>query len=330
MALRRQGLSQRRKAVGFTQESLAEHLGVERSTIVRWETGDTEPLPSIRPKVARALQVSTDQLAELLTEPEPADTARALPADTEVTIPLLLPEVQPEVRPGRTEFEDLIRPQVADTAEALRRALRSAGVVPEDLGAMLLFGGSSRVSPVSAELGRPVAVDAKAGSDAAEPAQTDVGQRPTLTAIPARSRRFNRFAAAGALALAFAAGAVSVPFITSYSGPILPAATGTPAPATPVAAIPAPNPGHSKDNTSRKDSTGAVHTAPAAAPNESAGSPAPPPAAAVPAPHTIRSHNRTIRRSKPRVSTTAPALPRIPAIPAEAYAWYQTAMLSAR
>ncbi|MGH3803298.1 MAG: helix-turn-helix domain-containing protein, partial [Pseudonocardiaceae bacterium] len=125
MALRRQGLSQRRKAVGFTQESLAEQLGVERSTIVRWETGDTEPLPSIRPKVARALQVSTDQLAELLTEPEPADTARALPADTEVTIPLLLPEVQPEVRPGRTEFEDLIRPQVADTAEALRRALRS-------------------------------------------------------------------------------------------------------------------------------------------------------------------------------------------------------------
>jgi len=67
MALRRHQLSQRRKAVGFSQESFAEHLGVERSTVVRWEAGDNEPLPWVRPKIARALQVSIDQLAELLT-----------------------------------------------------------------------------------------------------------------------------------------------------------------------------------------------------------------------------------------------------------------------
>jgi DNA-binding XRE family transcriptional regulator len=82
MALRRQGLSQRRKAVGLTQESLAGQLGVERSTVVRWEAGDTEPLPWIRPKLARALHVSIDQLAELLTTSENADTTRALSADT--------------------------------------------------------------------------------------------------------------------------------------------------------------------------------------------------------------------------------------------------------
>ena len=68
MALRRYGLSQRRKAVGFTQESFAERLGVERTTVVRWEAGETEPLPWVRPKMARALEVSIDQLAQLLTE----------------------------------------------------------------------------------------------------------------------------------------------------------------------------------------------------------------------------------------------------------------------
>ncbi|PZS16467.1 MAG: Hsp70 family protein, partial [Pseudonocardiales bacterium] len=48
--------------------------------------------------------------------------------------------------------------------EALRRALRSADVEPGDLDAVLLVGGSSRVplvaQLVSAELGRPVAIDA--------------------------------------------------------------------------------------------------------------------------------------------------------------------------
>ncbi len=385
MALRRQGLSQRRKAVGFTQESLAERLGVERSTVVRWEAGDTEPLPSIRPKVARALQVSVDQLAELLTESGNAGTTRALSADNEVTVPLLLPEVPSEVRPGRTELEDPIHPQVADPVEALRRALRSAGVVPEDLGAMLLVGRSPRVSLGSAEPGRPVAVDAdpqaaialgavlsalsglpadiahpadidtagadvgpdtpatttigaggSAGSDVPEPAQTEVPQRPALAAIPlnvepadvqrrrARSRRFNRLAVMGVLlVLAFAGGVASVPFITSHRGPIPPAAGKTPAPAIPVAAVPAPDSG-SGNSPRGGDSTGAVHPVPAAEPNKPADGPA-----TVPASHTIRNAKRTTSRSKPPASTTRPALPRTPAIPAEAYAWSHPAGLSA-
>jgi molecular chaperone DnaK len=156
MALRRQRLSQRRRAVGLTHESLTARRGVVRSTVVRWEAGDTDPLPSIRPNVARDLQVSIDHLAE----PEKAGTMRALSADTEVTIPVLLPEVQSEVWLGRAEFENLIRPRVAETVEALR----SAGVVPEDLDARLLVGRSSRVppvaQPVSTEPGRQVVVDA--------------------------------------------------------------------------------------------------------------------------------------------------------------------------
>jgi transcriptional regulator with XRE-family HTH domain len=66
MAAKRQRLAQRRKAAGFSQEALAGELGIERSTVVRWESGETEPLPWIRPKLARALRVSADQLDRLL------------------------------------------------------------------------------------------------------------------------------------------------------------------------------------------------------------------------------------------------------------------------
>ncbi|MBX7266630.1 helix-turn-helix transcriptional regulator [Micromonospora sp. Llam7] len=68
MASRRQRFAQRRKAVGFSQEGLAERLGIDRSTVARWESGETEPLPWLRPKLARVLQVAIEQLDELLAE----------------------------------------------------------------------------------------------------------------------------------------------------------------------------------------------------------------------------------------------------------------------
>ena len=65
-AAKRGRLAQRRKAVGLTQEQLAGQLGVERTTVVRWERGETQPLPWIRPMLARVLKVSADRLGELL------------------------------------------------------------------------------------------------------------------------------------------------------------------------------------------------------------------------------------------------------------------------
>ena len=64
---RRQRLVQRRKVLGLTQEALAELVGVGRSTVVRWEHGESEPQPSIRPNLARVLKVSEDLLESLLT-----------------------------------------------------------------------------------------------------------------------------------------------------------------------------------------------------------------------------------------------------------------------
>ncbi|MFN2478019.1 MAG: Hsp70 family protein, partial [Pseudonocardiaceae bacterium] len=94
---------------------------------------------------------------------ECTNAKEALSSDTEVTIPVLAPGVQSQVRLIRAEFEDMIRPHIEHTIEALRRALRSADLEPHDLDAVLLVGGSSRIplvaQLVSAELGRPVAID---------------------------------------------------------------------------------------------------------------------------------------------------------------------------
>jgi actin-like ATPase involved in cell morphogenesis len=92
------------------------------------------------------------------------EAKEALSGDLDVDIPVLLPTFQTEVRLTRAEFEQMIRPTLADSIAALNRALRSAKVEPTAVTAVLLVGGSSRIplvgELVSSQLGRPVAVDA--------------------------------------------------------------------------------------------------------------------------------------------------------------------------
>jgi actin-like ATPase involved in cell morphogenesis len=87
----------------------------------------------------------------------------ALSSDADVSIPVFLPTIQTEVRLTRAELEAMIRPTLAHTIDALRRALRGAGVTADELAAVLLVGGSSRIplvaQLVAAELGRPIALD---------------------------------------------------------------------------------------------------------------------------------------------------------------------------
>src|SRR5436305_4545509 len=67
MAERRVDLARARKAAGFTQESLAEALAVDRTTVVRWEGGSGEPLPFLRTKLAKLLKLGLADLEELLS-----------------------------------------------------------------------------------------------------------------------------------------------------------------------------------------------------------------------------------------------------------------------
>ncbi|MGH3799194.1 MAG: Hsp70 family protein, partial [Pseudonocardiaceae bacterium] len=121
-----------------------------QSDTTRWDTLDVDN-PSVLSGLARLRRECTE-------------AKEALSSDTEVSIPVLLPEVSADVRLGRSEFEEMIRPALEDTVDSLSRAIRSAELSSEDLGAVLLVGGSSRIplvsQMVSAALGCPVVVDA--------------------------------------------------------------------------------------------------------------------------------------------------------------------------
>lgn len=301
MAFRRQKLTQRRKTVGFTQESLAEHLGVERSTVIRWEAGDSEPLPSIRPSLARALQVSIDELADLLAGSEDASVTQALAAEPGETAPRR-PAVQPPVRMGGPGLGNLSDPKLAETVEALRRALWSAGANAEDLAAMLLADESSRAS-----LGAT-------GPDDSEPPRTGSLNRPapitvppeiTSDGVPRRGfgpRRRKRFVVAGVFVLALPAVWLSPPFGFSHSGASVQASSAV----APVLVSPAPNLGAVTDkNPQLAASPEVVSIAPVVAPVSAAS-----PAAAAPAPRTARTtgNTRTVRRST-RPTMRPPARP---------------------
>jgi molecular chaperone DnaK len=145
----------------------------------------------------------------------------ALSADTDATVPVLLPNVSTEVRLTRAELEAMVRPSLYDSIEALKRALRSAGVVPEQLHSVLLVGGSSRMPIVAqlvgAELGRPVAVDAHP--------KHAIALGAAWIASDASADRAATDAAAGATAAA--AGATAAAAAATPAG--APAAAATPA-----------------------------------------------------------------------------------------------------
>ncbi|HJT03628.1 MAG TPA: Hsp70 family protein [Pseudonocardiaceae bacterium] len=124
----------------------------------------------------------------------------ALSVDTETVVPVFLPGRHFDVRITRADFEDLIRAPIESTIGALSRTLASAQVVPRELSAVLLVGGSSRIPlvarMVSAELGRPTVVDThpkyavalgaatladEAAATAVPPADPVIGTQPADT-----------------------------------------------------------------------------------------------------------------------------------------------------
>jgi len=86
-------LAERRKAQGFTQESFAEAMDVDRRTVGRWETGKGKPQPPQRPKMAALLHMDLEDLDALLdatgtpTEAAgPPPSVRHSPGDTDEMI----------------------------------------------------------------------------------------------------------------------------------------------------------------------------------------------------------------------------------------------------
>ncbi|GAA2982703.1 helix-turn-helix transcriptional regulator [Actinokineospora diospyrosa] len=61
-------LARLRKASGYTQESLAEALGVDRTTVSTWEAGSHEPSPHLRPGLGSLLAVSRRELTDIPDE----------------------------------------------------------------------------------------------------------------------------------------------------------------------------------------------------------------------------------------------------------------------
>jgi actin-like ATPase involved in cell morphogenesis len=87
-----------------------------------------------------------------------------LSASTHALIPVTLGPVHLWVRLTRAEFEEMIRPDLDRTIEAMHQAFASAGVVAAGLDAIVLTGGSSRIPLVgqliAVEFGRVAAEDA--------------------------------------------------------------------------------------------------------------------------------------------------------------------------
>jgi hypothetical protein len=179
---------------------------------------------------------------------ECVEAKEALSHEQDVSIPVMLPQRHTEVRMLRRELEAMIRPALDETLVALRRAVDSAGVRVDDVAAVLLVGGSSRIplvgELVAAELGRPVAVDARPKDTipmgAALVAMTAAVGSPPHAHVPTPGFAAGAAASAGARALAAGPGSPAPPTPANGGAPASPfagVATGPPTPA-------APPPGH--------------------------------------------------------------------------------------
>lgn len=95
----------------------------------------------------------------------------ALSTETDVRVDVQVDGTPCTVRLVREDVEDLVADAVEDSVDVLRQALAAAGRTVEDLAAVVLAGGGTRVPLVaetlSAELGRPLVTDGEPALTAA-------------------------------------------------------------------------------------------------------------------------------------------------------------------
>ncbi|MDQ1137851.1 molecular chaperone DnaK [Microbacterium sp. SORGH_AS 1204] len=95
---------------------------------------------------------------------ECVDAKESLSFDGEAVVPVLIGDGHGAVRLTRAEFEDMIEPEIERTVEVMEIALEQSGLTADDLDAILLTGGTSRIPRVaqllSERFDRPIAIDA--------------------------------------------------------------------------------------------------------------------------------------------------------------------------
>jgi hypothetical protein len=234
--------------------------------------------------------------------------------------------VRSEMWLGRAEFETMIGPRLPDPVETAP----DHGADPRSIEVRPLLGSSrastvaplfSPASPAATDVKDDVTADVKDdalirldGLDGHEPAP------PVASKWASRAKlRRSRWAAAGALGLIFAGGAVSVPLLASSSGAPQPTAGNT-APASLPVAVPA------SDSPSNRlsEPVNFVQPAPPAAVNPPAEISVSPERAAAPPSHTARNDNRSTTQSQHSASTATPAQADRPGLD-EAFRWWSQA-----
>lgn len=121
-------LAEHREAAGFTQESFAERLGVDRSTVGRWERGVQAPQPWQRPDIANALSLSLEELDSALQRIGTPSGAHALTRSHDASPSVVLRDSSQFTRAMNREQVGLPEPLreedlVHATIPRLRRAL---------------------------------------------------------------------------------------------------------------------------------------------------------------------------------------------------------------
>ncbi len=76
-------LSECRRKQNVTQEELAEHLGVSKAAVSKWETGASYPAIILLPRLAAFFDFSLEEFAQLAQEPRFAGMIARLKASQE-------------------------------------------------------------------------------------------------------------------------------------------------------------------------------------------------------------------------------------------------------
>jgi transcriptional regulator with XRE-family HTH domain len=145
---KRERLAERRKAMGLSQERLAEAVGVDTSTVARWERGETEPQAVHRPRLAEALKVTVETVGELLTGSRSVRTAPAY----------LAPYGLAELPHGAEPADDYAAPPYAwgalRTLEDLAVFIRSDMLTRRDIlaASIAMAAGKALTEPVASWL----------------------------------------------------------------------------------------------------------------------------------------------------------------------------------